>query len=196
MGTMAHSWVMSFPSELEAFNAYADAYPDRAVFLIDTYDTLNSGIKNAITVGKRLTAAGKKFGVRLDSGDMHYLTVEVRRALDAAGLKEATIAVSNDLDESIIQTLVAAEAPINSWGVGTQMVTGGSESSFTGVYKLAAKDDGSGRLIPAMKFSDNPEKTTNPGVKQVWRMYDKNHTAMAGRARAGRRDRSGRIGSH
>jgi nicotinate phosphoribosyltransferase len=92
--------------------------------------------------------------------------VEVRKALDAAGLKEAAIAVSNDLDESIVQTLVAAGAPIDSWGVGTQMVTGGSEASFTGVYKLAAKDDGSGRLAPSMKFSDNPEKTTNPGVSR------------------------------
>jgi len=179
MGTMAHSWIMSFPSELEAFNAYAEAYPDRAVFLIDTYDTLNSGIKNAITAGKKLTAAGKKFGVRLDSGDIHYLSVEVRKALDAAGLNEATISVSNDLDESIVQTLVAANAPIDNWGVGTQMVTGGSESSFTGVYKLAAKEDGSGRLAPAMKFSDNPEKTTNPGVKQVWRIYDRNGMAVA-----------------
>lgn len=179
MGTMAHSWIMSFPSELDAFNAYAEAYPDRTIFLIDTYDTLNSGIKNAIAAGKKLTAAGKKFGVRLDSGDIHYLSVEVRKALDAAGLNEATISVSNDLDESIIQTLVAAGAPINSWGVGTQMVTGGTEASFTGVYKLAAKADGSGHLIPAMKFSDNPEKTTNPGVKQIWRMYDRNGMAVA-----------------
>jgi nicotinate phosphoribosyltransferase len=179
MGTMAHSWIMSFPSEYEAFSAYADTYPDRAVFLIDTYDTLNSGIKNAIAVGRKLQAAGKKFGVRLDSGDIHYLSVEVRKALDAAGLQGATIAVSNDLDESIVQTLVAAGAPIDSWGVGTQMVTGGSEASFTGVYKLAARDDGSGRLVPSMKFSDNPEKTTNPGVKQVWRLYDKNGLAVA-----------------
>jgi nicotinate phosphoribosyltransferase len=179
MGTMAHSWVMSFPSEYEAFSAYADVYPDRAVFLIDTYDTLNSGIKNAIAVGKRLQAAGKKIGVRLDSGDMHYLSVEVRKALDAAGLTDATIAVSNDLDESIVQTLVSAGAPIDNWGVGTQMVTGGSEASFTGVYKLAAKADKDGRLVPSMKFSDNPEKTTNPGVKQVWRMYDRNGLAFA-----------------
>ena len=179
MGTMAHSWIMSFPSEYEAFSAYADAYPDHAVFLIDTYDTLNSGIKNAIAVGRRLQASGKKIGVRLDSGDMHYLSVEVRKALDDAGLKDATISVSNDLDESIVQTLVAAGAPIDSWGVGTQMVTGGTESSFTGVYKLAAKNDGGERLVPSMKFSDNPEKTTNPGVKQIWRMYDKNGMAFA-----------------
>ncbi len=179
MGTMAHSWVMSFPSEIEAFRAYAKAYGDKSVFLIDTYDTLNSGIKSAVEAGRELKAEGKRFGVRLDSGDMHYLSVEVRKALDAAGLEDATIAVSNDLDESIVQTLVSAGAPIDSWGIGTQMVTGGSESSFTGVYKLAAKADESGKLIPAMKFSDNPEKTTNPGVKQVWRMYDRNGMAVA-----------------
>jgi nicotinate phosphoribosyltransferase len=179
MGTMAHSWIMSFPSEAEAFAAYARSYPDRTIFLIDTYDTLRSGIQNAIKAGKALVAQGKKFGVRLDSGDIHYLSVEVRKALDQAGLTEATIAVSNDLDESIVQTLVAAGAPIDSWGVGTQMVTGGSESSFTGVYKLAAKADEAGTLVSTIKFSDNPEKTTTPGVKQVWRMYDRSGMAMA-----------------
>jgi nicotinate phosphoribosyltransferase len=179
MGTMAHSWVMSFPTEREAFEAYAQTYPDKTIFLIDTYDTLESGIRNAIEVGKKLVARGKKFGVRLDSGDIHYLSIEVRKALDAAGLKEATIAVSNDLDESIIQTLTSAGAPIDSWGVGTQMVTGGTEAAFTGVYKLAALKDPSGMLRPTIKFSDNPEKTTNPGVKQVYRMYDEEGMAMA-----------------
>jgi len=179
MGTMAHSWVMSFPSEEEAFEAYAETYPDRTIFLIDTYDTLDSGIKNAIKVGKKLAARGKKFGVRLDSGDIHYLSVEVRKALDAAGLKNATIAVSNDLDESIIQTLTAAKAPIDSWGVGTNMVTGGTEAAFTGVYKLAAREISGGELQPTIKFSDNPEKTTNPGVKQVWRLYSSEGMAYA-----------------
>lgn len=179
MGTMAHSWIMSFPSEAAAFSAYAQAYPDRTIFLIDTYDTLRSGIVNAIAVGRRLAAQGKKFGVRLDSGDIHYLSVEVRRALDQAGLTDATIAVSNDLDESIIQTLVAAKAPIDNWGVGTQMVTGGSESSFTGVYKLAARANEAGSLEPTIKFSDNPEKTTTPGVKQVWRIFDRSDMAVA-----------------
>jgi nicotinate phosphoribosyltransferase len=172
LGTMAHSWVMAYPNEEEAFRAYADIYPRHTVFLIDTYDTLKSGILNAVKVGKELAAGGKKFGVRLDSGDVHYLSVEVRRILDKEGLNEAFITVSNDLDESIIQTLTGAGAPVNSWGVGTQMVTGGTEAAFTGVYKLAARDDGSGKLIPAIKFSDNPEKTTNPGVKQVWRIKD------------------------
>ncbi len=179
LGTMAHSWVMSFPSEYESFMAYADTYPDRTIFLIDTYDSLESGIRNAIAAGRKLQERGKKFGVRLDSGDIHYLSVEVRKALDAAGLREATIAVSNDLDESIIQTLTAAGAPIDSWGVGTQMVTGGTEAAFTGVYKLAARMGDAGDLLPAIKFSDNPEKTTNPGVKQVWRLLDDQGRAKA-----------------
>jgi nicotinate phosphoribosyltransferase len=172
LGTMAHSWIMSFPSEEEAFRAYARIYPERTTFLIDTYDTLKSGTPNAIKVGRELAAQGRGFGVRLDSGDIHYLSVEVRKMLDQAGFPQATITVSNDLDEAIIHTLREAGAPINSWGVGTQMVTGGTEAAFTGVYKLAAREDEQGNLIPAIKFSDNPEKTTNPGIKQVWRIKD------------------------
>lgn len=172
LGTMAHAWIMSFPSEEEAFRAYARIYPDRAVFLIDTYDTLKSGTPNAIKVGRELAAQGHNFGVRLDSGDIHYLSVEVRKMLDQAGFPQATITVSNDLDEHIIHTLREAGAPINFWGVGTQMVTGGTEAAFTGVYKLAAREDENGKLLPAIKFSDNPEKTTNPGIKQVWRIKD------------------------
>ncbi|GHT81098.1 nicotinate phosphoribosyltransferase [Spirochaetia bacterium] len=172
LGTMAHSWVMAFSSEEEAFQTYADIFPKNPVFLIDTYDTLKSGVLNAVKVGKRLAAEGKNFGVRLDSGDIHYLSVEVRKILDAAGLTRATISVSNDLDESIIQTLTDAAAPINTWGVGTQMVTGGTDAAFTGVYKLAAKENAEGTLVPTIKFSDNPEKTTMPGVKQVWRIRD------------------------
>ncbi|MDR2631107.1 MAG: nicotinate phosphoribosyltransferase [Spirochaetaceae bacterium] len=179
MGTMAHSWVMAHQSEEAAFEAYADMYPDRTIFLIDTYDTLKSGALNAIKVGKKLIAQGKNFGVRLDSGDIHYLSVEVRRLFDAAGLTTATIAVSNDLDETIIQTLTNGGAPIDSWGVGTNMVTGGNEAAFTGVYKLAARDDGTGNLTPVMKFSDNPEKTTNPAVKQVWRIKDSQGMTVA-----------------
>ncbi|GHV39366.1 nicotinate phosphoribosyltransferase [Spirochaetia bacterium] len=179
LGTMAHAWVMAFPGEEEAFQAYADIYPDKSVFLIDTYDTLKSGVLNAIKVGRKLAEKGKNFGVRLDSGDIHYLSVEVRKILDAAGFQNAAITVSNDLDESIIQTLTNAGAPINSWGVGTQMVTGGTEAAFSGVYKLAAREDATGKLIPAIKFSDNPEKTTNPGVKQVWRIKDQSGMAVA-----------------
>ncbi|QQO07421.1 nicotinate phosphoribosyltransferase [Breznakiella homolactica] len=179
MGTMAHSWVMSYPGEEEAFQAYADIYPNHPVFLIDTYDTLRSGIQNAAAVGRRLAAQGRTFGVRLDSGDIHYLSMEVRKFLDAQGLTDATITVSNDLDESIIQTLTNAGAPINTWGVGTQLVTGGSDAAFTGVYKLAAKQDAGGSFQPVMKFSDHPEKTTNPGIKQVWRLVDANGNAVA-----------------
>jgi nicotinate phosphoribosyltransferase len=179
MGTMAHSWVMAYPSEEEAFRAYADIYPKHPVFLIDTYDTLRSGAQNAVKVGKTLALEGKNFGVRLDSGDIHYLSVEVRKILDAAGLTGATIAVSNDLDESIIQTLTNAGAPINTWGVGTQMVTGGTDSAFSGVYKLTAREDGAGNLAPAIKVSDHPEKTTNPGIKQVWRITDALGMAVA-----------------
>jgi nicotinate phosphoribosyltransferase len=179
LGTMAHSWVMAFSSEEEAFRAYAELYPGRTVFLIDTYDTLKSGIRNAVKVGKELAAAGEKFGVRLDSGDIQYLSTEARRILDQAGLSQAAITVSNDLDESIIEALVSAGAPVNTWGVGTRMVTGGNEAAFTGVYKMAARENAEGLLIPAMKFSDNPEKTTTPGIKQVWRVKDSQGLAVA-----------------
>jgi len=178
MGTMAHSWVMSFNNEEDAFDAYAALYPDRSIFLIDTYDTLKSGILNAIKSGKKLAAKGKNFGVRLDSGDIQYLSTEVRRQLDGAGLKNAFITVSNDLDENIIETLVKNGAPVNSWGVGTRLVTGDNAAAFTGVYKLAALRGKSG-VTPVMKFSDNPEKTTNPGIKQVWRIKDKTGSAIA-----------------
>ncbi len=179
LGTMAHSWIMSFPSEEEAFRAYADMFPDASIFLIDTYDTLESGLPAAITVGKELQAKGKTFGVRLDSGDIQYLSEEVRKTLDAAGLKDATITVSNELNEEIVDSLVRDGAPIDTWGVGTHMVTGGNDSSFTGVYKMCARTGNSGELIPAMKLSDNPEKMTNPGVKQVWRLYLEDGTAKA-----------------
>ncbi len=180
MGTMAHSWIMSHSSELEAFREYAKIYPQNSVFLIDTYDTLKSGIKNAIIAGRELVEKGYNFGVRLDSGDISYLTREVRKELDAAGFPQAKISVSNELTEEIISTLVSSGTPINSWGVGTHMVTGGNESSFTGVYKLAGRFDTTTNSIkPAMKFSDNPAKTTNPGIKNVYRLYDQNGMAAA-----------------
>ncbi|MGP1587848.1 MAG: nicotinate phosphoribosyltransferase [Treponemataceae bacterium] len=175
LGTMAHSWIMSFNTELEAFEAYAKLYPYNSIFLIDTYDTLNSGIKNAIKVGAKLVEQGYNFGVRLDSGDIQYLSTECRKLLDKAGFPQAKIAVSNELTEEIIDQLIADGTPIDSWGVGTHMVTGGSESSLTGVYKLAARSYSmEGEMKPAMKFSDNPEKTTNPGIKNLWRIYDEN----------------------
>ena len=180
MGTMAHSWIMSHSSELEAFREYAKIYPQNSVFLIDTYDTLKSGIKNAIIAGGELVEKGYNFGVRLDSGDIDYLTREVRKELDRAGYPQAKISVSNELTEEIISTLVARGAPINSWGVGTHMVTGGNESSFTGVYKLCARhNNADDSMIPAMKFSDNPAKTTNPGIKNIYRLYDENGMASA-----------------
>ena len=177
-GTMAHSWVMSFESELEAFRKYAELYPDKVVLLIDTYDTLGSGIENAIIVGKELKKKGKNFGVRLDSGDLQYLSEKVRTRLDEAGLKDAFIAVSNDLNEYIVRQLVRDEAPIDSWGVGTTLVTGGEDSSLTGVYKMVAREQ-EGRLIPTIKLSDNPEKMTNPAFKQVYRFYDNNDSPLA-----------------
>jgi len=179
LGTMAHSWVMSFPNEEDAFNAYAELYPNNAIFLIDTYDTLKSGIVSAINAGKKLKQRGKSFGVRLDSGDIQYLSIEVRKMLDDAGLNKATITASSDLDESIIENLVNAGAPVDTWGVGTRMVTGTADAALSGIYKMAACEDASGRLAPVMKFSDNPEKTTNPGIKQVWRLRDSNGAALA-----------------
>jgi nicotinate phosphoribosyltransferase len=178
MGTMAHSWVMSFTGEREAFDAYAEIYPERTTFLIDTYDTLQSGLKNAIEAGRALTDKGLGFGVRLDSGDIDYLSREVRRELDAAGMKGAYIVVSNELDEEIIERLVTTGTPVDLWGVGTHLVTGGNEASFTGVYKLAAVER-SGELQPTMKFSDNPDKSTNPGVKRSWRLYGEDGLAAA-----------------
>lgn len=180
MGTMAHSWIMAFPSELDAFRAYAKLYPSKTVFLIDTYDTLKSGIKNAIIAGGELVKKGYNFGVRLDSGDISYLVNEVRKELDKAGFPQATITVSNELTEEIISTLVKDGVPINSWGVGTHMVTGGNEASFTGVYKLGARHDkATDQMVPAMKFSDNPEKNTNPGIKNVYRLFDEDGNAKA-----------------
>lgn len=179
MGTMAHAWIMSFKNEEEAFTRYAELYPDNAVFLIDTYNTLGSGIQAAITAGKQLQAQGKNFGVRLDSGDMQYLSSEVRKRLDDAGLHNAKIAISNELTEEIVESLVLNGSPIDVWGIGTNLVTGGQESSFTGVYKLAAYQTENGAWQPVMKVSDNPGKITNPGIKQVWRLYNEDGSFKA-----------------
>ena len=177
-GTMAHSWIMSHSSELKAFREYAEIYPENCIFLIDTYDTLKSGIKNAIQVARENNL--KKWGVRLDSGDISYLSREVRKQLDKAGFSGALIAASNELTEEIVSTLTAEGAPVDLWGVGTNMVTGGTESSFTGVYKLCGRYDKASSLIqPVMKFSDNPEKNTNPGIKNVFRLFDEEGTACA-----------------
>ncbi len=177
-GTMAHSWVMAYGSELESFHKFADIYPDMAILLIDTYDTLGSGIENAITVGRELKKRGKRLGVRLDSGDLGYLSTAVRKKLDDAGLEDAYITVSNDLNEEIIHQLVTDGAPIDMWGVGTQLVTGGNTAAFSGVYKLVQKEN-DGLMIPTLKVSNNVEKTTNPGAKQVYRFFDQQGQAMA-----------------
>ena len=169
-GTMAHSWIMAFENELEAFEKYAALYPDRSIFLLDTYDSLGSGIEAAINIGRRLQRAGRKFGVRLDSGDIHYLSVRVRERLDQAGLSEATIAVTNELDEEIIHQLVSSKAPIDIWGIGTKMATGSPDAALSGVYKLVARAHNTS-FVPVMKLSDNPEKASNPGIKQIYRFY-------------------------
>jgi len=178
-GTMAHSWVMAFDSELAAFRKYAEVYPDNCVLLIDTYDTLKSGLENAVQVGKELQARGHDgFGVRLDSGDLEYLSKQVRQRLDAEGLEKARIAASNELDEEIIQQLLAQGAPIDLWGVGTHLVTAKGDPALTGVYKLAAREV-DGRFKPAMKVSNNPEKISAPGTKQVHRFYNGSGSPIA-----------------
>jgi nicotinate phosphoribosyltransferase len=178
-GTMAHSWIMAFENELEAFRKYAEVYPDSCILLIDTYDTLRSGLENAVLVGRALKASGHKhFGVRLDSGDLEYLSKQVRQRLDAEGLREALIAASNELDEEIIQQLLAQGAPIDTWGVGTHLVTAKGDPALTGVYKLAARKVG-GRFQPAMKVSNNPEKISDPGIKQVHRFYNGSGSPIA-----------------
>ncbi len=178
-GTMAHSWVMSFESELDSFRAFAEIYPDHTILLIDTYDTLGSGIENAIIVGQELKAKGKNFGVRLDSGDLSYLSREIRDKLDQAGLEKARIYASNDLNEHIIETLIHDNVPIDSWGIGTHLVTGGSQAALNGVYKLAARQLDDGTWLETMKITNTFEKATNPGRKQVWRFFDECGSPLA-----------------
>ena len=167
-GTHAHSWIMSFDDELSAFRAYAELYPTNCLLLIDTYDTLKSGLPNAITVFRELKEKGyKPVGVRLDSGDLAYLTKETRRVLDEAGFPEAKIFVSGDLDEYTIESLYIQGAKIDVYGVGTRLITSHSNPSLGGVYKIAEFD---GR--PKLKISDNAAKITNPGEKEIYRIYD------------------------
>ena len=164
-GTQAHSWIMAFPSELDAFRAYAEVFPTDCVLLVDTYDTLALGMPNAITVARELADRGHSLrGVRLDSGDLDDLSRGAREQLDAAGLHDVDIIASGDLEASSIATLEDAGAPIDAYGVGTAMVTARSDPTFSGVYKVAEVD---GR--PTLKLSGSPEKTSNPGRKQVWR---------------------------
>ncbi|MCK5673473.1 MAG: nicotinate phosphoribosyltransferase [Spirochaetales bacterium] len=177
-GSMAHSWIMAFDSELEAFRKFTELYPDSTILLIDTYDTLGSGIENAIIVGLEQKKIGKCISVRLDSGDFFYLSREIRKRLDEAGLNNTKIVVSNDLDEEIIHQLLTDGASIDTWGVGTNLVTGGTDSSFGGVYKLAAKKVDN-KIVATIKVSNNAVKTTNPGIKQVYRFFNKDGSAAA-----------------
>ncbi|NLN41812.1 MAG: nicotinate phosphoribosyltransferase, partial [Clostridiales bacterium] len=172
-GTHAHSWVMSFPSELEAFRAYARAFPESCLLLVDTYDTLRSGVPNAITVFKELREKGiEPLGIRLDSGDLAYLSKEARKMLDEAGFPNTKIVASSDLDEEVIWDLKAQGAAIDVWGVGTAMITSMDCPALGGVYKLVAEEI-DGKMVPKIKISENPIKITNPGYKKVARLYDK-----------------------
>ena len=177
MGTHAHSWIMSFPDEYTAFKTYANMYPDACCLLVDTYDTLKSGVPNAIRVFEEMRNAGiplKNYGIRLDSGDLAYMSKQARKLLDAAGFDDAYISASSDLDEYLIESLKAQDAKINSWGVGTKLITADDNPAFGGVYKLAAvKDADSDTFQPKIKLSENTEKVTNPGNKTVYRIYSK-----------------------
>ena len=174
-GTHAHSWIMSFPDEYTAFKTYADLYPNACILLVDTYDTLRSGVPNAIRVFKEMREKGidlKGYGIRLDSGDLAYLTKKARKMLDDAGFEDAIISASSDLDEYLIDSLKTQGAAITSWGVGTNLITSKDNPAFGGVYKLAAVMGDDGTFIPKIKLSENSEKITNPGNKTVYRVYD------------------------
>lgn len=173
-GTMAHSWIMDYPTEYDAFRAYADAYPENCMLLVDTYDTLRSGVPNAIKVFKELKAAGyTPKGIRLDSGDLAYLSKKARKMMDEAGFPEAKICVSGDLDERSINSLIQQGAKIDSWGVGTKLITSEDLPALGGVYKLAAVVGKDGSMTPKIKLSDNTAKITNPSFKRLYRLYDK-----------------------
>ena len=172
-GTMAHSWVQMFDSEYEAFKTYCELYPTNATLLVDTYNTLHSGIPNAIRAfNEVLRPMGiTKCGIRLDSGDMAYLTQKARKMLDEAGWTECKISVSNSLDEYLIQDLLRQGACIDMFGVGERLITARSEPVFGGVYKLAAVEDAEGNIVPKIKISENVEKITNPHFKKLYRFY-------------------------
>lgn len=175
-GTMAHSWVQMFDTEYEAFKFYTETYPNNAILLVDTYNTLKSGIPNAIRVFKEYLAKGGKldnYGIRLDSGDLSYLTKKARAMLDEAGLQDAKIVASNSLDEHLIKELLRQGAKIDAFGVGERLITSQTSPVFGGVYKLSAVEDEKGEIVPKIKISDNTAKITNPGFKKVYRFYDK-----------------------
>ena len=169
LGTMAHSWVQTFPTEYDAFAAYARIYPDNCTLLVDTYNVLKSGIPNAIKVFHEFKPA--KMGIRIDSGDIAYLTKRARKMLDEAGLEDCKITISNSLDEYLIRDVILEGAKIDSFGVGERLITARSEPVFGGVYKLVATEK-DGVITPKIKISENIEKITNPGVKKLYRLYD------------------------
>ena len=173
-GTHAHSWVMSFPDQYTAFKTYANLYPNACTLLVDTYDTLKSGVPNAIRVFTEMREAGiplTKYGIRLDSGDLAYLSKKARKMLDEAGFETAVISASNDLDEFLIHDLKIQGAKITSWGVGTNLITSKDCPSFGGVYKLAAIQQEDGSFVSKIKLSENTEKVTNPGNKTIYRIF-------------------------
>jgi len=175
-GTHAHSWVMSFDDEITAFREYAKLYPGACYLLVDTYNTLKSGMPNALKVFSELKEAGVKlgtYGVRLDSGDLAYLSKRVREMLDEAGFNDAIISASGDLDENLIANLKGEDAKITLWGVGTKLITSDNCPAFGGIYKLAAEILEDKTVIPKIKLSEIPAKITNPGIKTVFRLYDK-----------------------
>lgn len=175
LGTHAHSWIMSFDDELTAFRKYAELYPQNTTLLVDTYDTLRSGVPNAIKVFVELREHNKmpkKYGIRLDSGDLAYLSKKARKMLDAAGFTDASITASSDLDEYLIDSLKTQGAKIDSWGVGTKLITSRDCPAFGGVYKLSAIYR-NGEFIPKIKLSENQWKITNPGNKKIYRIYEK-----------------------
>ena len=176
LGTHAHSWIMSFPDEYTAFKTYANLYPSACILLVDTYDTLKSGVPHAIRVFREMREAGiplTYYGVRIDSGDLAYLSKQIRKMLDDAGFPDAVISASNDLDEYLIESLKLQGAEITSWGVGTNLITAKDNPAFGGVYKMAAIKKEDGNFVPKIKISENSEKITNPGNKTIYRIYDK-----------------------
>lgn len=173
IGTMAHSWIQMFPTELEAFRAYARVYPDNCTFLVDTYNVLKSGVPNAIKIfNEEIVKRGfRPKGIRIDSGDITYLSREARKMLDEAGFKDCSIVASNSLDEFIIRDILMQGAQVDLFGVGERLITSKSEPVFGGVYKLVAVEE-NGKIAPRIKLSENVGKITNPGYKCVWRLFD------------------------
>ena len=175
LGTMAHSWVQLFDSEYEAFKAYAEEYPTNCTLLVDTYNVLKSGVPNAIRVFNEVLAPKgiRPAGIRIDSGDITYLSKKARRMLDEAGYEDCKICASNSLDEYVIRDMIIQGAKVDSFGVGERLITSSSEPVFGGVYKLAAVENPDGTVTPKIKISENVAKITTPGVKKIYRLYDR-----------------------